>query len=779
MSKKIKGITIEIGGDTKPLQQALKDVNTKTKDLNSELYKVDRLLKLDPGNTELLAQKQKLLSEAVENSTDKLKRLEKAEKDVQEQFKKGKISEEQYRHFQRTVINAEQELNKFKTKAEQTEKTSKELAKGIDRTSKEFKEFEKAAEEAGQKISSAMDTASKATAGVAAVVSGAAVKSFDDFDKAVNGLQASTGATDKEMEGLKKTLQNIYSNNFGEDFEDIGQAVAVIKQQTNLAGKELESTATNALMLRDTFDMDVNESIRSANMLVKQFGICFDEAYTLIAQGAQKGLNKNENLLDSINEYSVHFNQLGLDADDMFNMLANGAETGVFDIDKLGDAVKEFGIRVKEESNETTEAFESLGLDAGQMVQDFAEGGESGRLAFEKVTNALLNTDDQVLKNQAGVALFGTMWEDLGVEAINALTEVDGNIEQTKDTLEKINEVKYDSFSEGIQGVGRQLVTDLIMPMGEELIPFLEWLKEFIIWFTEDGEVLQAVILGIGTALLTWKVAGIITKLKDAVIKWTAANQGATIAQNLLNTAMNANPIGIIITLVTALAAAVLYLWNTNEDFRNAVIEIWTNIKETVVGAVTAVRDFATPIVEGFTGFMTDKFGFVWESIQKGFEAFEKLFSGDFEGFLNGIKDSALIWVKGWKDIGSDIVKGIWEGIKSMGRWIKGKVTGFFDDILGGAKDFLGIQSPSKLFSDVIGKNMALGIGEGFTKELSSVNKQAKLGLSKLTLEMEKTAGSTKNTTINQNLTFNGNYKARDGRYITNDINRQLGLIYR
>ena len=113
MAGNIKGITIEIGGDTQKLNKALEDVNKKSRDIQSELKQVEKLLKLDPGNTELLAQKQKLLAEAVANSKEKLDRLKSAQEQVNEQFKKGEISEEQYRAFQREVVKAEQELAGF------------------------------------------------------------------------------------------------------------------------------------------------------------------------------------------------------------------------------------------------------------------------------------------------------------------------------------------------------------------------------------------------------------------------------------------------------------------------------------------------------------------------------------------------------------------------------------------------------------------------------------------------------------------------------------------
>lgn len=117
---KIKGITIEIAGNTQKLNKALEDVNKKTRDLQGELRHVERLLKLDPKNTELLAQRQKLLAEQVENSREKLTRLKAAQEQVNEAFQRGEIDEEQYRAFQREVIKAEQELEKFEKQLKET-----------------------------------------------------------------------------------------------------------------------------------------------------------------------------------------------------------------------------------------------------------------------------------------------------------------------------------------------------------------------------------------------------------------------------------------------------------------------------------------------------------------------------------------------------------------------------------------------------------------------------------------------------------------------------------
>ena len=108
--KTIKGLTVEIGGDTTKLGEALEKVNKKSSDLSSELGSINRLLKLDPKNVELLTQKQKVLAEAIGNTEDKLKTLREAEKQVQAQFEKGEVSESQYRELQREIVATENKL---------------------------------------------------------------------------------------------------------------------------------------------------------------------------------------------------------------------------------------------------------------------------------------------------------------------------------------------------------------------------------------------------------------------------------------------------------------------------------------------------------------------------------------------------------------------------------------------------------------------------------------------------------------------------------------------
>ena len=142
-------------------------------------------------------------------------------------------------------------------------------------------------------------------AGSAAVALGsAAVSVSTDVDSAMNGFAAATGVAVDELGAYEDAMLNIYNNNFGESFDDIANSMSQIKQVMGegMGAEELEKMTTNALLLRDTFEFDVSESVRAANALMDQFGISGDEAYNLIAQGAQNGLNQNGDLLDVINE---------------------------------------------------------------------------------------------------------------------------------------------------------------------------------------------------------------------------------------------------------------------------------------------------------------------------------------------------------------------------------------------------------------------------------------------------------------------------------------------
>lgn len=478
MANNIKGITLEIGGDTTPLEKALQDVNKNSRDLQSELRQVNTQLKFDPSNTVLLDQKQKLLAESITNTKTKLETLRKAEEQAEKQLKDGDIGEEQFRALQREVIKTTSQLNGLETQLKNTKNAAEDNEGVWDKLSSGIK---KSVLDIGDSIKNGIglsighDIWDKFKEGSVSVLTFGS-----NTQKAMNQVQAATGFTHKSMDELRQSMVEIYNDNFGEDFNDIGEALQTVAQQWKGNTNEIKGLTENALVLRETFDYDVNESFRASNMLITQFGMSGDEAYSIIAQGAQRGLDKNGDLLDSINEYSVQFKGLGLSAEDMFNMLQNGAASGTFSVDKLGDAVKEFGIRAKDGSKSTEEAFQALGLNVQQTEQKFAKGGDTAKQAFQEVNQKLLAMKDPLQQNQIATSLWGTMWEDLGKSGIQSLTDMQGDIEKTGEALNDIKKVKYDDLGSAFQGIKRNLETGILMPIAEKVLPELE---NFSNWF--------------------------------------------------------------------------------------------------------------------------------------------------------------------------------------------------------------------------------------------------------------------------------------------------------
>lgn len=575
-NKKIKGLTVQIGADTSNFNKAMEESNKKSRSLKSELSEVERLLKLDPTNVELVAQKQKILTEQVEESSKRLDILKQAQDEVNQKFKSGEIGEETYRNFQREVIKAENDLQKQKEALDKVKKsadnTDTALSDAIKEAEnlgkKDMSETKKELDDVKQSASDLKDvfkdTIAEASAIGGTLVAGAAtaIGSANDNVKATNNLQALTGLSSDEVKEYKELIESVYKNNFGEDQENVAEAIALIKQNLNdLDDTKLQDVVENLFTLEDTFGFDYTETLRAAKMLIDQFGISADEAFNLIVQGAQNGLNKNGDLLDSINEYSVHYKQQGYSAEEFFNSLANGTAAGTFSVDKLGDAMKEFGIRSKDTATTTQEGFELIGLDADTMRSKFAAGGESARQATDETLNALFGLDDQVKQNQAGVDLFGTMWEDLGIDGVKALMDVKGSADKTKTSMQDIKDIKYSDIESDWESLGRTIKTDIISPIGKDLYPIA---KKAISWTSEHLDDLEIIIEGLAKQVaIVWgakkaqELTTGITNLIGTYKTLTTATNIATTAQEGLNTAQALNVIGVITTLVIGLISAV------------------------------------------------------------------------------------------------------------------------------------------------------------------------------------------------------------------------------
>lgn len=395
------------------------------------------------------------------------------------------------------------------------------------------------------------------------------VGTIGDQSEAMAQLQASTGMTAEEMREMDTIAKDLYSQPLGEGFDDIASAMATVKQATGLTGEELENTTKNAMVFRDVFAADVPESLKVVDTMMRKFGITSDQAYNLLAQGQQKGLNKADDLMDTINEYSVYFDTMGYSADQMFDTLAAGMENGAFNADKVGDAVKEFGIRIKDGSKSTYAAMATLFAPEGvgkfvdelrkgstksaayleivkrtskttadslvkdlnkggtraeeaitliesmlgggnKIVDDLGNGAIKGKDAMEKVIAKLREIKDPIEQNQIAVALFGTQFEDLEAETILAMGSARNQFDMTKETMEEVAEVKYDTLMNQFKEIGRGLMVDVVIPIGEDLMPTLQSVAD---WMADNKELLKVIALGVPAAMLVKNTVKIVKSL--------------------------------------------------------------------------------------------------------------------------------------------------------------------------------------------------------------------------------------------------------------------------
>ena len=612
-------------------------------------------------------------------------------------------------------------------------KVDKSLGTSTKAANKQLATIQKAA----NKVSTTM------TAGLAAMGTGAiaATKYLADlggeWQTATNQVAASTGAAGKELEGLRDVMEDVYAANYGDSVADVGDAVAMVnRNMANLDQNGLTAATEGALALRDAFEYDVAESTRAAEAIRKNFGSSAEEAFSLIAAGAQNGLDYSGELIDTINEYSSQFAKLGFDADGMFNILQAGADGTAWNLDKVGDAIKEFSIRAIDGSDSTVEAFTSLGYNAENIMATFAAGGEGANKAFFDVINTLMAVDDQVERDALGVALFGTMWEDLGTEAMEAMAGASQAAYDTEGALEQINQVKYNDLDSAIQGIGRQMEVALLpaadavyqslmdsMPeiteAMEEVSPVIaEIAGDFADWAggaISDG--LPVLVDGIrdfanwaGKAYekakpflsFLWEHKGTVLAVAAALRVLGPAIGAVTTAMNAFKTAKTfmallqssgkiaqvtaafqrfgsilTGPLGIIIAVAGAIA--LLYKnWDTVKawlvNFGNTVNQIWTNFSNMVGNAIAAIGQKFPMLGAYLQGW--------WESIQAAVDNVKAIFQNIIDFISNVFSGN---WSAAWQNIVNifgnlfgmivNLAKAPINGVISAINWVLSKIN--------------------------------------------------------------------------------------------------------
>ena len=678
----------EQGEDSKAAKDLLISINNQKAAINATQKQIDKWntslseLKAESNQVETATQ---TLTNTINKQETELSQLKAKYTDVV--LAQGKNSTEA-KQLATQISNLSGELNDNKTKLTNASKAADDLDQSLDNATDSANDAEGGftvlkgtiANLAAQAITKAVD----------------ALKDFisqaNEVKQAVNGLQSSTGATSKEMKQYESVMKEIYNGNYGESYDDVAQSMSQVLQTMGKLNKtDLKNITTNGIALRDTFGFEMPESMRAVNSLMKQFGITADQAYNLIAQGAQNGLNQNDDLLDTINEYSVQFKGAGFSADQMFNMLKNGAASGTWSVDKLGDAVKEMNIRFSDGTvaEALTKNSKALGLskkEVQNLQAEYNKGGTSAQNAVGKMVDAILNVKDETKQYQLGVAVFGTMWEDLGGKTIKSLMTTKGGIDKTKKSMDDIKNTKYDDVGNSLSQLGRMFKDQIVTPIKDNVNPAINDFVQKII--TNFPQIKQAFIDGInklkewvptltviGTAIATYLVATKIIAFVEAIKNGTLALKLMSAAQTALNAVMSLNPIGLIVAAIAALVVAFVLLWKKSETFREFWIGLWDGIKSACGTAIDAIGKFFTETLPNFFTSVIDWIKVNWSTILL---FLINPFAGLFKYFYQNntkFKEFVDTAIKFIKELPSKVWTWLLNTINKVGTWLKNMIA--------------------------------------------------------------------------------------------------------
>jgi TP901 family phage tail tape measure protein len=578
-----------------------------------------------------------------------------------------------------------------------------------------MEEMKSQMEEVSGKMKDMGETMTKGLTVPLAGIGAAGVVMATDTSNALGRIQAGLGFTADEAKGLHDAAKDLWKKGFGENVSAVADDLVKVKQ--NLFGiasdGDIEEITQQAYILSDAFGADVADSSKTAATMMKNFGIKGQEAMDLITLGFQQGGDFSGELLDTLNEYAPAFSSMGISAKDAMGILLAGADAGAFNLDKVGDAMKEFNIRAKDGSDSTAEGFKAIGLNAKQMGTAIAKGGKDGENAFIATVTALASMKDPMKQNAAGVALFGTQWEDLEKNVIPSLVNGIGSI---GDGVEGQAKRAGDALNSGLGNTAKKVWREFLSavePVGQVLIdlaskvlpPLATALGTVAKWFGELPTGMQTAIIAFGVLLAAiGPLLVMIGSLVEAVVTlmplWTAIGG--------VFSAVASIGIWPLIGIIAGLIAIGVLLYKNWETVKAYAVQVWNAIYSNVI----------KPVIDAIVKFVTqqlDKIKAFWD--QNGKQIMQA--AKNIWDFVSGIIKGQLQVIKGifeavWPVI-SGVVQVAWGVIKNI-------VSTTIDVVLGIIKTFAKIFTGDWKGAWESAKQIAKDIWNGITGILKGID---------------------------------------------------------
>ena len=643
MADRIKGITVQIGGDTTGLSKALSGVNKQIKSTQSQLKDVEKLLKLDPTNTKLLEQKQRLLSGAVEETKTKLDSLKDAEKQVQQQFKDGIIDQSQMDAFNREMVEAHQAFDDAAKKA-------KEFG-GV--LAQEMQLAGQKVGEVGDKISGVGEKMLPATAAVTAVGT-ASVAAFNELDEGYDTIVTKTGATGEELDGLQQSMRNVFGS-IPTDAATAGIAVGEVNTRFGATGEELEKLSRLFIEFAEINGTDVNNSIDAVDAIMKKFGV--DSSHTgevlglMTKAGQDTGISMDV-LKNSLNTNGATLKEMGLDLTGSINLLAQFESSGV-------DATTALAGLKKAQQNATANG-KSLSDELGNTIQNIKDAKDQ-TTALQTATELFGKKGAAEITQAIREGRFSV--EDLTASLGDYATTVEDTFNATLDPPDKakvaLNNLKIAGSELGETMMGT------VAPIIDQIV---EKVKEFSAWFQSMDEehkqlilVIGLVVAAIGPALIVLgKVVssiGSIITVSGQLVGFVTGTvvPGITSTLSGLFTFLAANPVVLIIGLITAAIVALVALIAAKGDEIQALLQAVDNFLQSVF-SVDWTMVFGPVLGEALNVFFANVKN-IWDSVKQVLDGIIDFIRGGFTGD----------WERAWTGV-KEIFGGIFDGLAAVAK---------------------------------------------------------------------------------------------------------------
>lgn len=657
MASKIQGITVEIGGDTTKLGNALQSVNAKAKSLQSELRGVNTLLKMDPTNVTLLKQKQDLLNKSIAECREKLNVLKSTQVQVQEQFEKGEITEEMYRDFQREIVATENKLSNLKKEVKSFGSVG---AQQVAAVGTKMQSLGDSITNVGKKFTVVSAAASAALVGIS--------KSAIDFETAFTGVTKTVDGTDEQLENIRQGLFDL-SEATASSATDIA-AVAEAAGQLGVKTDNVLDFTETMVRLGDSTNLSADEAATAIAQLynvmgsdintVDQFGAA------LVALGNNAATTEAD-ILNMSTRIASSGSQVGLTEQQVLALATTLSSVGL-EAEGGGSAISAVITQIDKDVALNSNTLKTWADVAGISVKDFKNLWENDAMtAIQKVVAGMGDAS-------AGGENLNVILDELGVTSLrqtdtmkrlSSASELMSDMVDISNTSWKENTAlttesskRYETTAAKMQQL-KNTVTELCSKLGEILLPIIQnicnSLSSFVNWLTNLSPTMQKVILvvialvaAIAPLLITiGKMVSSIGTIMTFAPKLVSMFGTIKTSLSGLFSFIAAHPI---ILIITAIIAAVVLLWNKCEWFRNLVIGLFEAIKNaliTVWNNIKAVWDFVQPY-----------FVALWEGIKASLQPVIEAVIGAFQAAWEFIK---TIW-----DIVQPYFATLWEGIKTV-----------------------------------------------------------------------------------------------------------------